>query len=197
MPNSNIPLPKQVRFASSITHNDDNESAKTDKIHNLRRGRRKSRRITGVRSKFILEAMRQELYHLQTENEKLRKIVIQRVNPVELAESILLECESPPVDIFLRSSMVMEEDETKGGEEEESYVTPTVPKNLKASKSLPRIGHEMEPLRVPIKELLIPETKGRDDRSTKSYIVERSFEFDIDKDEAQCLVEAFAGEFAF
>ena len=195
---------EQVRFASNI---DCDGSVKTDKRNNLRR-RRKNRnnQVSGIRSKFVLEAVRQELYHLQQENEQLRSIIMHRINPPDLAEQILLDCQSPPVDIFLRSSILMEEDETKYGEDEtkheetESYEPSPASNHTKQSTHLVRIGQEINilespaSLKAPLEEFSIPcrEEKCIDvDKFTMS-----AFEFDVE-DTEQCLANAFASEYAF
>jgi hypothetical protein len=200
MPPSITSTPKQVSFAVS-THCD--VSAKTDKRNNF--GKKKNRKLTGVRSKFILEGIRQELYHLQRENEKLRKIVKTRIHPSDVAEQILLECEYPPVDIFLRSSILTEEEETTVGEQQEEQKSKDVIKGKRVPgkpKSLTRIGERTSsiPVNAPIKELFIPENRkpSRGKSFGHRFKMDRNrLEFDIDKDKEQCLVDALTGEFAF
>lgn len=195
---------KQVRFTSNI---DCDGSAKTDKRNNLR-GRRKSRNNaeSGIRSKFVLEGVRQELYHLQQENEQLRRIIMQRIDPPDLAEQILLDCQSPPVDIFLGSSMLMEEDETKYGEDEtkheetESYEPSPASDNINQSAHLIRIGQEINilqpaaPLKAPLEEL--PKACQQEKYNDMDKFTMRAFELDVE-DEEQCLADAFSSNFAF
>mmetsp|Transcript_10444 Transcript_10444/g.13212 ORF Transcript_10444/g.13212 Transcript_10444/m.13212 type:complete len:201 (+) Transcript_10444:79-681(+) len=189
----------QVRFASHV--DTDAKSEKTDKRNNLANDERKSRKNrTGIRSKFILEGIRQELYHLQRENEVLRRIVQERVQPIELAESILLECESPPVDIFLRSSILME-DETKEGDESNSgrrNVVRTVGSPKVMTSHLTRVGEEIQMLRppVPIKELLIPQPMQKEKPENIRRFMMEKIDFS-EKDQSQILVDAFKGEFAY
>lgn len=183
-------LRQQVRF-TSLT--DCDGSTKTDKRNNLK-SKSKSKKNAGVRSKFFLEGIRQELYALQQENEQLRRVIMQCITPPELAEKILLECESPPVDIFLRSSMMMEEEEeeTKEGESE---LPSRVENNSNHRVSAIKIGEEIEIVKtaVPVEELVVPCTYDRYD--DKHKYSDRSNEFG--SDEAQCLVDAFTSEFAY
>ena len=183
----------QVRFTSNVDCDSSLKSEKTDKRNNVRRKSRGNAKVTGVRSKFFIESIRQELFHLQQENALLRRIVIAQINPPSLAEQILLECESPPVDIFLRSSIVMEEDETKA-DESEDY---TKEVNNGISKPPIRIGQEIEikQLQAPVTEFHIP--LQEDNVKRNKSCVERSMEFNAEKTEAQCLADAFNSEFAF
>lgn len=184
----------QLRFTSNVDCDGSLKSEKTDKRHNLRRKSKGNTKVSGVRSKFFIESIRQELFHLQQENEILRKIVIAQINPPSLAEQILRECESPPVDIFLRSSMVMEEDETKADESDD---LPKEVRNSSMSNTPIRIGQEIE-----IKQPQAPVTEfhisfQEDNVKSNKSCVERSMEFNVEKTEAQCLVDAFNSEFAF
>ncbi len=189
-------IPKQVRFASNVES--DSKSVKTDKRNNLAHRRKKNKKITGIRSKFILEGTRQELYHLQRENEVLRRIIQERIQPIELAESILLECESPPVDIFLRSSMLTEYETKEGDESNSGHDAVKSTKSPSTSPAhLTRVGLEIETLRppVPIKELYIPEPPKKNSSEDKRYIMEK-MQF-VEKDKSEYLVDAFTGEFAY
>ena len=185
---------EQVRFTSNI---DCDGSVKTDKRNNLRQRRGRLSTVCGIRSKFVLEGARQELYHLQQENEQLRTIIMQRIEPPELAEKILLECQSPPVDIFLSSNMLMEEDETKheeGEKKEESEFQETWNTNMHDNQPshLIRIGQEIDILEPPAPLEAFPASC----RQEMNEFTSRAFELDVE-DEEQCLVDAFAGDFAF
>lgn len=188
----------QVIFTSNLV--DCDGSAATDKRNNrrrqLKRNSRKSRNTGGVRSKFLLEGIRQELFHLQRENDTLRNIVIARIEPASLAEDILRTCESPPVDVFLRSTMLMEEEETKTGVEYSMGDTKEDNVLLQKPKSFIKIGQEIDILQssVPVKELLVP--FSNDDRINCGY-KEPVPLLDSDKDNCQVLVDAFTSECAF
>ena len=97
----NQPQPSIVRFSASIGADD-----ATEKKSNTRKNRPKSKR----RNKFLLEGVRQELLNLQRENEYLRILIRERIRPIDLAEKILAEAEAPPVDIYLKSSVLMDEE---------------------------------------------------------------------------------------
>ena len=96
-------LPSLVRFSCQDGGADD----ETWKKSNRRMAQGGSKR----RTKFLLEGVRQELYDLQRENERLRLLVRQYIAPLDLAEEILAKAEAPPVDIYLRSSVLMDEEE--------------------------------------------------------------------------------------
>ena len=87
-----------VRFACEA----DDQTAKKS-------NRRINRRERKGRTKFMLEGVREELYNLQRENEILRRLVQENIKPLELAESILTAAEAPPVDVYLHSSVLMDE----------------------------------------------------------------------------------------
>lgn len=103
---------EKVLFSSASGY--DSGSEDTFKRSNCGRRRRgqTDRSESSLRDKFMLEEVHQELSQLQMENAELRQIVIEKIEPPQLAEKILRDCEAPTIDIFL-PCIVMENDEAK------------------------------------------------------------------------------------
>ncbi len=117
-------MPSLVKFTSCEDECENDDA--TQKKSNVRMNRGiinyTDKFRSNIRSKFLLEAVRQELHDLQRENELLRIIVRERIRPLDLAEEILAQAEAPPVDIYLKSSILM--DDEGQFEEEESNQPP-------------------------------------------------------------------------
>lgn len=182
----------QVRFISNADCDESVKSTRTDKRNNLKSSKNR-KKSSGVRSKFFLEGIRQELYHLQKENELLREIVMNRIYPKSLAEEILCECESPPIDIFLRSSILMEDDESNDVESDISMNQ----SNDNNNNNNMRMGQEIEIIEkdAPVKELLVPcqEEKFK----IRNRYIDRTMKIDSESDGDQFLVDAFTSNFAY
>ena len=104
----------------------DDSSAKTFKKSNrriCRKGISSDKSRSGMRYKFMLEGVRQEFYDLQKENAYLRKVVMDNIMPRGIAEKILNTTESPPADIFLRSSILLDKEDECISEEENGEMT--------------------------------------------------------------------------
>ena len=126
MTNPDYLMPSRVTFTGGNADNDDASSLRTEKKSNRRRIRTDGtspvdKRKSRIRYKFMLEAVRQELLDLQKENEQLRIIVREKISPRGLAEQILLDAEAPAVDVYLPSSVMMD-DVNEFVEEEDSNV---------------------------------------------------------------------------
>ena len=61
------------------------------------------------RNKFLFDGVRQELLDLQRENEQLKILIWERIKPLQLAEMVLKDAEAPSIDIYLQSSVLMDE----------------------------------------------------------------------------------------
>jgi hypothetical protein len=89
----------------------------------------------------MLEGVRQELHDLQRQNAYLREVVMNNITPREIAVEILNTVESPPVDIFLRSSILLDNEdeciseEDNGGKPIEKNITSTT-KNICGKKNM-------------------------------------------------------------
>lgn len=66
-------------------------------------------RKSGLRSKFMLEGIKLELMRLKRQNEQLRKIVREHIKPIDVAIDILKRSEVPIKDIFLQSSILLDD----------------------------------------------------------------------------------------
>jgi len=118
-------IPEPILFSSLSANDDYSESESTCKRTNCRRKSRKNNDdddLPGMRSKFMLEGVRQELYNLQLENVELRRVVMDNVDPPEVAERILRNCEAPPIDIFLPSIVLEDEEEKRRFDEDDDDV---------------------------------------------------------------------------
>jgi len=137
--NPDITMPSLVKF-SSCEDDGENDDA-TQKKSNVRMNRgiedHTNKFRSNIRSKFLLEAVRQELLDLQRENEMLRIIVREHIRPLDLAEEILAQAEAPPVDIYLKSSILMD-DEDQFVEEEKPNLSPKDSPNNKKDFSTRR-----------------------------------------------------------
>lgn len=69
-----------------------------------------NKRTSGLRFKFMLEGTRRELMNLKRRNEQLRAIVREYVRPLDVAEEILRNAEAPMNDIFLPSSVLLDDE---------------------------------------------------------------------------------------
>ena len=173
--------PVLVCFTGEI--GDDEETQK--KSNTCRRSGRKEvpKRKSRMRSKFMLEAVRQELLDLQKENEVLRAIVKQFIRPVDIAERILLDAEAPPVDIFLQSCILKDEIEEYEDKviEKKADVENDRSKNEAKESSIPTV------LTLPrlSKNSSEPEPERRESRN------------DFQCGEVESLAAALAGDFAF
>jgi len=132
----------------------------------------------------MLEGIRMELLDLQRENELLRMIVRDRIKPMEVAERILSEAEAPAVDIYLHSSVLMDEAEKCRGELKEGS------EDFEEENEERQKSGEQEPpipkvLTLPAKKVEC--TKGR----RKEESVEHHF------CEVESLAAALSGDFAF
>lgn len=87
-------------FSQTPTPDDDE---RTYRICNSRSGK------SGLRSKYMLEGIYIELLRLKDENEQLRKIVQEHIKPIHIAIEILREVEEPVNDIFLESSILLDD----------------------------------------------------------------------------------------
>jgi hypothetical protein len=117
----------KVRFeapaADALLH-DEATQKKSNRPRNIHGSKR--------RNKFMFDGLRQELRDLQRENETLKMIVREKIQPIEVAQMVLKVAEAEPVDIFLTSSILMDEaDEFR----EKSEDTTTPPPPMKKSRS--------------------------------------------------------------
>lgn len=114
IPKDSSPGVEPVVF-SSKTHVvlDDDEC--TFRINNQSHSHKHSssstnKRTSGLRFKFMLEGTRRELMNLKRRNEQLRAIVREYVRPLDVAEEILRNAEAPMNDIFLPSSVLLDDE---------------------------------------------------------------------------------------
>jgi len=182
-------LPSLVRFSCQ-----DDEDDATAKKSNRRLGRKESK----GRTKFMMEGVRQELCDLQRENEILRMLVREYIAPMEVAERILAEAEAPPVDIYLRSSVLMDEAErftpqsAKGERSQENQHSKVIG-NTKGEKD--PIAHESISPEIPrVLSVPVPATLARKEcTNTKSQRSPNTFHIDA----VESLAGALSGDFAF
>jgi hypothetical protein len=66
------------------------DSAKKSKKSKGEKGEKKSKK-SGVRTKFLIESLRNEYYSLREENDRLRGIVKESLAP-DISEQVLAEC---------------------------------------------------------------------------------------------------------
>jgi hypothetical protein len=69
-----------------------------------------AKKTSGLRFKFMLEGTRRELMNLQRRNEQLRAIVREYIRPLDVAEEILRNAQAPIHDIFLPSSILLDDE---------------------------------------------------------------------------------------
>ena len=181
---------QKVLFSSQSAYDYDSESENTFKRTNCTRktkGRkRQNEEDSGLRSKFLLEGIRQEVYNLQMENTELRKIVMENVDPPHVAEQILLECESLPVDIFLPAStmnddeLVEEQSIEDDGEDRDKHQA------LKPGRKSPRSLPSLE-----------TDTTSKTTEESKCEYYYRTLELEFESDKNEFLVEAFSRGYAY
>eukprot|EP00538_Stauroneis_constricta_P001726 CAMPEP_0119545214 /NCGR_PEP_ID=MMETSP1352-20130426/9_1 /TAXON_ID=265584 /ORGANISM="Stauroneis constricta, Strain CCMP1120" /LENGTH=103 /DNA_ID=CAMNT_0007589733 /DNA_START=52 /DNA_END=363 /DNA_ORIENTATION=- len=102
------------------------EQASSSRRSRRHRDGKKKKKKSGVRTKFLIESLRQDYYSLRDENDRLREIV-QNYLPRDSAELILSDC----FDLTSPSARVSSIDELaqqmpgmnieEGDEEEEEY----------------------------------------------------------------------------
>lgn len=172
----------QVLFSSATSCGYESESDCTYKRTNCGRRKggpkgQKDEPDSGLRFKFMLEGIRQELYQLQRENADLRNIVVDNVEP-EAAEHILRDCEAPPVDIFLPTSL-MEDDEEKEVQDDEIHANRSSLIPQKSKTSHDKIKNESK------------------SNSPQNESHCRSFELNFEQDKEEFLAEAFQRGYAY
>lgn len=145
------------------------------------------------RQKFMLEGVYKELLDLQRENECLKVLVRERIKPLEVAEMVLKEAESEHVDIYLRSSVLMDE-----ADEFRERLRETPPTNKKSRSPVARRYGKMleegdEEISASGRENSIPKVISMlnldDCKPRKKQVV---FHEEVDN-----LADALAGNFAF
>jgi hypothetical protein len=77
----------------SVDVTEKKKSKKRDGSKKSKKGGGKEMKKSGVRTKFLLESLRQDYYTLQDENSHLRSIIYERLS--NIADAIIAEC-CPP-----------------------------------------------------------------------------------------------------
>lgn len=80
-------------FPESVDVTEKKKSKKRDGSKKSKKGGSKEMKKSGVRTKFLLESLRQDYYTLQDENSQLRSIIYERLS--NIADAIIAEC-CPP-----------------------------------------------------------------------------------------------------
>ena len=182
---------QKALFSSQSAHGYDSESESTFKRTNCSRGTKKGRKRqneedSGLRSKFLFEGVLQEVYNLQMENAELRRMVVENVNPPHVAEQILLECESLPVDIFLPTSAMNDDELVEEQSNEDDGENGDKHEASKPGRKSPRSLSSLE-----------GDTTSKTTEESKFEPYYRTLELEFETDKNEFLVEAFSRGYAY